>query len=408
LWGGSIDLRTPTLFALGFIALFTIGGVTGVVLANSGIDIALHDTYYVVAHFHYVLSMGAVFSMFGGIYFWFEKITGVPYNEVLGQIHFWVFFVGVNLTFFPMHFLGVSGMPRRVPDYPDAFYAYNKIASWGSYVSAYSTLIFFYMVYEALRKTPEHQTKYEDKNITVVDILIFIFGLGAFCLGKNIYLFYPIMHFFIRGAQCLSKGFSDKLITFKSDQLTIRNHYLEDFQFWFWLVLSVRVVTFIFYYFYFFSLTVEEMNVFSSLFCFITYIFILVGFVDLGITIYIILYKNTPVRDALLSLCVNCVTKVGPMLGALHVSSNVPFISPNPISNWYHKHTYFGRGFGAWSTGQLLEVDYMKTRLGGRFEYKEIVDENLMIDPDKMERYAKEKGISFDATLRSVVKTKKD
>jgi hypothetical protein len=155
LWGGSIDLRTPTLFALGFIALFTIGGVTGVVLANSGIDIALHDTYYVVAHFHYVLSMGAVFSMFGGIYFWFEKITGVPYNEVLGQIHFWVFFVGVNLTFFPMHFLGVAGMPRRVPDYPDAFYAYNKIASWGSYVSAYSTLIFFFMVYEALRKKSE-------------------------------------------------------------------------------------------------------------------------------------------------------------------------------------------------------------------------------------------------------------
>jgi cytochrome c oxidase subunit 1 len=94
--------------------------------------------------------MGAVFSMFGGLYFWFEKITGVPYNEVLGQIHFWVFFVGVNLTFFPMHFLGVAGMPRRVPDYPDAFYAYNKIASWGSYISAWSTLIFFFMLYQSL------------------------------------------------------------------------------------------------------------------------------------------------------------------------------------------------------------------------------------------------------------------
>jgi len=93
--------------------------------------------------------MGAVFSMFGGIYFWFEKITGVAYNEVLGQIHFWVFFVGVNLTFYPMHFLGVAGMPRRVPDYPDAFYAYNKIASWGSYVSAWSTLIFFCVLHEA-------------------------------------------------------------------------------------------------------------------------------------------------------------------------------------------------------------------------------------------------------------------
>jgi len=92
---------------------------------------------------HYVLSMGAVFSMFGGLYFWFEKITGVPYNEVLGQIHFWVFFVGVNFTFFPMHFLGVAGMPRRVPDYPDAFYAYNKIASWGSYISIFSLVFFF-------------------------------------------------------------------------------------------------------------------------------------------------------------------------------------------------------------------------------------------------------------------------
>jgi cytochrome c oxidase subunit 1 len=153
LWGGSIDLRTPTLFALGFIALFTIGGVTGVVLANSGIDIALHDTYFVVAHFHYVLSMGAVFSMFGGIYFWFEKITGVAYNEVLGQIHFWIFFVGVNLTFYPMHFLGVAGMPRRIPDYPDAFYAYNKIASWGSYVSAWSTLIFFFVLHEAFHSS---------------------------------------------------------------------------------------------------------------------------------------------------------------------------------------------------------------------------------------------------------------
>ena len=94
LWGGSIDLRTPTLFALGFIFLFTLGGLTGVVLANSGIDIALHDTYYVVAHFHYVLSMGAVFSIFGGVYYWFDKITGVQYSEILGQIHFWVFFVG--------------------------------------------------------------------------------------------------------------------------------------------------------------------------------------------------------------------------------------------------------------------------------------------------------------------------
>ena len=150
LWGGSIDLRTPGLFALGFIFLFTVGGVTGVVLANSGIDIALHDTYYVVAHFHYVLSMGAVFSMLGGIYFWFEKITGVAYPEILGKIHFWSFFIGVNLTFFPMHFLGVAGMPRRIPDYPDAYFIFNKIASWGSYISALSSLFFFYIVFVSL------------------------------------------------------------------------------------------------------------------------------------------------------------------------------------------------------------------------------------------------------------------
>merc|ERR1711933_416393 len=160
LWGSSIDLRTPALFALGFIFLFTVGGVTGVVLANSGIDIALHDTYYVVAHFHYALSMGAVFTMFSGIYYWFEKITGTRYSEILGQIHFWTFFVGVNITFFPQHFLGVAGMPRRVPDYPDAYYTFNKISSWGSYISAISAIFFFYLVFEALTSSTK------EKNIT--------------------------------------------------------------------------------------------------------------------------------------------------------------------------------------------------------------------------------------------------
>ena len=124
--------------------------MTGVVLANSGIDIALHDTYYVVAHFHYALSMGAVFTMFSGIYYWFEKITGTRYSEILGQIHFWTFFFGVNVTFMPQHFLGVAGMPRRVPDYPDAYYTFNKISSWGSYISAISAIFFFYLVFEAL------------------------------------------------------------------------------------------------------------------------------------------------------------------------------------------------------------------------------------------------------------------
>jgi cytochrome c oxidase subunit 1 len=147
MWGGSLHLRAPMLFAIGFIILFTIGGVTGVVLANAGIDIALHDTYYVVAHFHYVLSMGAVFALFAGFYYWIGKISGYQYPERLAQIHFYLFFIGVNLTFFPMHFLGLSGMPRRIPDYPDAFAAWNAVASLGSYISIVSTLVFFYVVY---------------------------------------------------------------------------------------------------------------------------------------------------------------------------------------------------------------------------------------------------------------------
>jgi cytochrome c oxidase subunit 1 len=165
IWGGKIDMRTPMLFALGFIFLFTMGGLTGIVLANSGLDIALHDTYYVVAHFHYVLSMGAVFSMLGGVYFWFHKITGVVYPEALGQIHFWTFFVGVNLTFFPMHFLGLAGMPRRIPDYPDAYAGFNAIASFGSYLSAISGIFFFYIVFVSLSQGRTKFFDYKPRNV---------------------------------------------------------------------------------------------------------------------------------------------------------------------------------------------------------------------------------------------------
>jgi len=152
LWGGVIVLSTPLLFALGFIALFTVGGVTGVMLANAGIDVALHDTYYVVAHFHYVLSMGAVFALFSGIYYWLYKIVGVRYIEERGQIHFWLTFIGVNITFFPMHFLGIAGMPRRIPDYPDAFCLWNYVASFGSFISVVSIIYFFWIIWEVLSR----------------------------------------------------------------------------------------------------------------------------------------------------------------------------------------------------------------------------------------------------------------
>jgi cytochrome c oxidase subunit 1 len=148
LYGGSLRLTTSLLFTLGFLALFTIGGLTGVILSNASIDVALHDTYYVVAHFHYVLSMGAVFALFAGFYYWVPKVLGRKANEFLGNIHFWTLFIGVNLTFFPQHFLGLAGMPRRIPDYPDAFSGWNLISSFGSIISVVAILVFCYIIYD--------------------------------------------------------------------------------------------------------------------------------------------------------------------------------------------------------------------------------------------------------------------
>jgi cytochrome c oxidase subunit 1 len=152
MWGGSLSFRTPMLWALGFIFLFTIGGVTGVVLANAGVDRSLTDTDYVVAHFHYVLSLAAVFAIFGGWYYWFPKMTGYMYSEAIGKLHFWLMFVGANMTFFPMHFLGLAGMPRRIADYPDAFAGWNLVASLGSYIAFAGFIVFLFGIAQAFAR----------------------------------------------------------------------------------------------------------------------------------------------------------------------------------------------------------------------------------------------------------------
>jgi cytochrome c oxidase subunit 1 len=151
MWNGSITFETPMLFALGFIFVFTLGGVTGVVLSNSSIDRVLHDTYYVVAHFHYTMSLGALFALFSGFYYWFGKISGKQYPEKLGVIHFIITFIGVNLTFFPQHFLGMAGMPRRIPDYPDAFAGWNMVSSIGSCISMFGALFFLFIIFYTLK-----------------------------------------------------------------------------------------------------------------------------------------------------------------------------------------------------------------------------------------------------------------
>jgi cytochrome c oxidase subunit 1 len=151
MWGGSIELKTPMLFAIGFIFIFTVGGVTGIVLSQAGIDRVYHDTYYVVAHFHYVMSLGAVFAIFAGIYYWIGKMSGRQYPEWAGKLHFAVFFIGANITFFPQHFLGRQGMPRRYIDYPEAFAYWNKVSSIGAFITFASFIFFLGVVFYTLR-----------------------------------------------------------------------------------------------------------------------------------------------------------------------------------------------------------------------------------------------------------------
>ena len=169
MWGGSVSFKTPMVWAMGFIFMFTVGGVTGVVLANGGLDDNLHDTYYVVAHFHYVLSLGAVFSLFAGFYYWFGKMSGRHLNEFLGHLHFWIFFIGVNVLFFPMHFLGNSGMPRRYPDYPEAFAYWNNVASTGYAIMGVGVIIFFINVFWSLAAVRKAEGNYWGEGATTLE-----------------------------------------------------------------------------------------------------------------------------------------------------------------------------------------------------------------------------------------------
>jgi cytochrome c oxidase subunit 1 len=170
MWGGSIEFKTPMLWAFGFIFLFTVGGVTGIVLSQAGIDRAYHDTYYVVAHFHYVMSLGAVFGIFAGIYFWFGKMTGRQYPEWAGKTHFWLMFIGSNITFFPQHFLGRQGMPRRYIDYPEGFALWNYVSSWGAFLSFASFLFFIgVMVYSLFYGKRESRSNYWNEHADTLE-----------------------------------------------------------------------------------------------------------------------------------------------------------------------------------------------------------------------------------------------
>jgi cytochrome c oxidase subunit 1 len=169
MWGGSIRFDTPMLWAIGFLFLFTVGGVTGIVLSQAGIDRAYHDTYYVVAHFHYVMSLGAVFGIFAGIYYWMGKMSGRQYPEWMGKVHFWSMFIGANITFFPQHFLGRQGMPRRYIDYPEAFAFWNEISTYGALISGLSFVFFLYVVWYTVTKGEkvEQPNYWEDEQPTL-------------------------------------------------------------------------------------------------------------------------------------------------------------------------------------------------------------------------------------------------
>ena len=229
----------------------------------------------------------------------------------------------------------------------------------------------------------------KSKTIYKLDIFISILGVTCYFFGYYFITIYALVHLIIRILQTFSKTFANKLISFKNDQEIIKSHYLKDFKFCYYFTMIVRVITGCFYIYFFFLLSPESIEQYSFVFFTLTYIFILTNLMDLGIIIYIILYKNDLIKETVFSLCYHCVTKSIPTLGVLRMSSNnVPMISPNPVTNYYHLWSPLGRGYGAYSSGQLIQVDYMKTKLRGDFDYTQCLDSNKFLDQKKIAIYA--------------------
>lgn len=228
------------------------------------------------------------------------------------------------------------------------------------------------------------------------NFFILFFGLSGYYFGYFLLTLYSTVHFLVLFGQYLNKDFRVKLESFKKDQITIKNHYLKDFKMVYYSVFVIRLILFLFYFYF---LDVEKLSNVGNIFYAITYIFIIVKFIDLVITSYTIFYKNNPVIEVAANVCYHCASKGLPMTGALHVSFNVPFISPNPLSDKYYKFSLLRRGYGVWSTGQLLQIDYLKAYLGKNFNYYKIIDIDKMVDSTKLEIYAQKNplknGIDF-------------
>jgi hypothetical protein len=219
----------------------------------------------------------------------------------------------------------------------------------------------------------------------ILNFLAFFIGLLSYYFKYYILTFYTLLHLTISLAQYLSKGFNQRVLNYHQDQITIRNHYLEDFKIFYYLIFSIRIITILFY-LYFFSLDPKVSHDLSNLFYCITYTFIIAELVDTAISLYIIIYKNHPVIETAANICAKCFKGLVP-LGAFHMSCNVPIIKPNEVSNFYQTYSPLGQGYGVWSSCQNMQIDYIKTRIGGEFDYTKVIDSNKMIDPNKLEQY---------------------